>query len=228
MKMKIKLRLLGLFVFSQLSWAGLESSFPPGKGSTFNLIMKDSRANLSIYIAEAKTNLVSIEYFMEVKDSLLPIQMWQQFEIQVNPGKLAQITKGFVQTKELKQPETMTSDYLQGFDGVQVNDFLFNTKEELDKNKVAVEEVSVPAGKTKATHYRTKNNDQTVDYWISDEAKPIGLVKLVSTNPKKIDQEYTIELVSLMKNVKPYIVPQNAVPLTELGKSFLAKPNSIR
>lgn len=228
MKMKNSLLVLLLCFFSPLVSANLANSFPPGKGSTFNLKMQGSQANLSIYIAEASAHDLSIEYFIEVKESLLPIQMWQQFEIQIQAGKTAQVTKGYVQTKELKNPEAMTAEYLQGFDGVQVNDFLFKTKQELDKNKVADEEVMVPAGKTKTTHYRTKNNGQTIDYWISDEAKPIGLVKLVSENPKKVEQNYSIELLSLMNNVKPYINPKNAVPLTPLGKSFLAKPGSVR
>lgn len=208
----------------------LSKSFPVGKGSKFKLNMKDSGApvNVLIYTAAVGSKSVNIEYFMESEQSLIPIQMWQQFQVEVSAGSPAKVLKGFVQTKELKQPEEMGQEYLKGFNGVKVNDFLFSSKEELDKNKVADETVSVLAGKTKTTHYRTSNNGQTIDYWISDEAKPIGLVKLVSHSEKDPNQNYTLELVNLMNNVKAKIDPQGAVPLSALGKSLLAKPESIR
>ena len=54
------------------------------------------------------------------------------------------------------------------------------------------------------------------------------MVKLVSTGGKEASHNYSLELSSLMKKVKAYIDPVQAVPLTKRGKSFLAKPHSVR
>lgn len=209
--------------------ADLSESFTPGKGTLYQLEVKAQKIpiDVSIYVASATASSVSIEYFISSREGLLPVEMWQQFEIAPSPSG-TKVLRGYVQTKELKNPETLTGDYLNGFDGVKVNDFLFSNEADINKNKIADEMVQVPAGKDKAAHYRTTSNGQTIDYWISPSAKPIGLVKLVSTHPTDEKKNYTLALTSLMKNVKPYIDPAKAVPLTELGKSFLAKPESVR
>lgn len=226
--MKNKL-LFGFLISSQVFGADLSQSFPPGKGCLYQLEVKGQQIPLdvSIYVASSNKDKVSIEYFISSRESLIPIEMWQQFEIAPSSGG-PKVTKGFVQTKELKNPEALTGEYLNGFDGVKVNDFLFSTESELNKNKIGIEEVEVPAGKDKATHYRTVTAGQTIDYWISDEAKPIGLVKLTSKHATDQKKNYSLVLTSLMKNVKPFIDPAKAVPLSDRGKSYLAKPESVR
>ncbi len=220
-----------LWLLSFNSFAdSLSQSFPAGRGASYKLKMKQDPTpiSFSIYVAGTRVDSVHIEYFMETK-GILPVQMWQQFEIGINPGKPADIRKGFVLTKELLKPEIMPADYLRGASGgVQVNDFLFSDKAQLDKDKVGEEIVEIAAGSTKAMHYRTSNNGQTIDYWISDDAKPMGLVMLVSKSEKSANQNYSLELASLMDNVKPKILPENAVPLSEKGKSLLAKPERVR
>ncbi len=209
--------------------ASLSESFPAGKGSTYKVKMRQDATpiHLSLYVAGTRVDSVHIEYFMETK-GIIPVQMWQQFEIGVTP-RGAQILKGYVQTKELKDAEIMPPEYLKGAQGgIQVNDFLFADKAQLDKDKVGEETVEIAAGTTKATHYRVSNNGQTVDYWISDDAKPMGLVMLVSKSEKSENQNYSLELTSLMENVKAKIQPEKAVPLTDTGKSMLAKPESLR
>jgi ankyrin repeat protein len=218
-----------VFSFSQVHGASLSESFPAGKGANYNVKMKQDATpiHLSLYVSNTRVDSVNIEYFMETK-GILPVQMWQQFEIGINPDG-AQIRKGYVMTKELEQPESMPPEYLKGASGgIQVNDFLFANKAQLDKDKVGEEIVEIAAGTTKATHYRVTNNGQTVDYWISDDAKPMGLVMLVSKSEKSANQNYSLELVSLMDNVKAKIQPEKAVPLTDKGKAFLAKPESLR
>ena len=49
-------------------------------------------------------------------------------------------------------------------------------------------------------------------------------MKLISKNPKVAQQNYEIELVSLLKNVKATIDPKKTVPLTKKGKAALAIP----
>ncbi len=226
MKIFFILSLLSLQVFAQ----NLSQSFPAGKGSSYKIIMKGDKANpvsLSLYVAGTRVDSVHIEYFMETK-GIIPLQMWQQFEIGVS-SKGAEIRKGYVFTKELTAPETMPPEYLKGAGGgIQVNDFLFADKAQLDKDKIGIENVEIAAGTTKATHYRVSNNGQTVDYWICDDAKPMGLVMLVSKSEKNENQNYSLELTSLMDNVKAKILPEKAVSLSEAGKSLLAKPESMR
>lgn len=221
---------LGLLITTQVFATDLTQTFIPGKGCLYQLEVEGQKipVDVSIYVAGSAKDRVSIEYFISSRESLIPVEMWQQFEIVPKDGK-TNVTKGYVQTKELKNPETLTGDYLKGMQGgVQVNDFLFSNESELNKNKIGIEEVEVPAGKDKATHYRTTSGGQTIDYWISDEAKPIGLVKLTSKHATDDKKNYSLALTSLMKNVKPYIDPSKAVPLSNLGKSFLAKPESVR
>jgi hypothetical protein len=208
----------------------LSESFPAGKGASYKVRVKNSSEPiyLSLYIAGTRVDSVHIEYFMDTK-TIIPVQMWQQFEIGVNGKGPAEIRKGFVMTKELANAEIMPPEYLKGAaGGIQVNNFLFADKAQLDKDKVGEELVEIAAGSTKATHYRTTNNGQTVDYWISDDAKPMGLVMLISKSKTNPNQNYNLELVNLMENVKAKILPEKAVPLTAKGKSMLAKPESLR
>lgn len=207
----------------------LSQSFPAGSGSTYKIKMKKEPTPifLSLYVAGTRVDSLHIEYFLETK-SLMPVQMWQQFEIEVTP-KGAEVKKGYILTKELKNAEIMPAENLKGAEGgIQVNDFLFASKVELDKDKIGDEMVEIAAGATKATHYRKTNNGQTVDYWISQDAKPMGLVMLVSKSEKNEDQNYSLELTSLIENIKPKITPETAVPISEVGKRFLAKPQSVR
>ena len=222
---------IALLVISQSLFAeSLKDKFPVGSGSNFKMQMASGGASIQvgIYVASNTLSTVNIEYFIESQSGLIPISMWQQFEIDMGSGFGAKIKDGYVKTKEIPKPEIMTSEYLVGGSGVQVNDFLFNDPKVLEKNKVGDENIQIAAGETKTSHYRTSNNGQTVDYWISAEAKPIGLVKLTSKHPKDNNQNYSLELVGLMKNVKRMIDTSQAVPLTAAGKSFLVKPGSIR
>ncbi|HXH76675.1 MAG TPA: hypothetical protein VNJ08_17020 [Bacteriovoracaceae bacterium] len=222
--------LFSLLFSSTVFGASLSESFPAGKGANYSVKMgKDVEpVHLGLYIAGTRVDSVHVEYFMETK-GLLPVQMWQQFEIVVKEKGPAEIKKGFVFTKEMKKPEIMPDNFLKGASGgIQMNDFLFADKSALEKYKIGVETIEIAAGTTKATHYRTTNNGQTVDYWISDEAKPMGLVMLTSKSDKVESQNYSLEMKSLIQNVKPRILPENAGPLTEQGKKFLAKPESMR
>lgn len=222
---KILFFFFSVSVFAQ----NLSTSFPAGSGSSYKVKMKKDSTPilLSLYVAGTRVDSVHIEYFMETK-GFLAVQMWQQFEIGVT-SKGAQIKKGYVQNKDMSTAEIMPPDYLKSAGGgIQVNDFLFANKEQLNKDRVGDEIVEIAAGSTKATHYRTNNNGQTVDYWISEEARPMGLVMLVSKSEKNENQNYSLELVSLMENVKAKIIPEKAIPLTVKGKSMLAIPESLR
>lgn len=199
-------------------------AFKQGTGSRYKMVSENgTTADLSIYISESSFTKLGVEYFFST-DGIIKSQMWQQFIFKiVDNGPLA-IQAGYIKTSEFPKPEALTSEYLNVNNGVQVNDFIFAKKKELDKFKIKQELVEVPAGEIIATHYRKKRNGQVVDFWITDETKPIGLVKLISKNPKNPDHNYQLELLNLLKNVKPTITPKVAVPLTDKGKSILPKP----
>jgi hypothetical protein len=46
---------------------------------------------------------------------------------------------------------------------------------------VGSEEIKVPAGTFKTSHYRERNATGTVDLWVSEGVHPIGIVKAVTT-----------------------------------------------
>jgi hypothetical protein len=212
-----------LFCCARLAIAG---DYVPGSGSTFKMTFnKGAEAQLSIYITESSFTRLGVEYYFSAGD-FLKTELWQQFHLALSgarpsEGHALTLEDGLILSDEMKRPEVMSKDFLNSKnDGVNLEDFFFKKGADLEKLKVGVEKIEVPAGSLLATHYRRVNNGQTVDFWISDKAGAIGLVKLVSVG-KTDPQNYRIELLSLLKNVKPKIDPREAVPLTEKGKAFL-------
>ncbi len=192
--------------------------FPAGSGSRF-LLHADTAgdAELVISIAAAETARLSVEYYVSSRAAGIPVELWQQFVLSSPVAGAPKIEEGYFFAKELTAPEKLTGEYLRGLDGLVTADFLFPSKQALDKFKVGEESVTVPAGTVKAIHYR----QPPIDYWISDDAKPIGLVKLVSSGDKPKNR-YRLELESIVRNVKPKIDPARAVPLSEKGRALLA------
>ncbi len=197
--------------------------FESGSGSEFSMKSNGISSKLNIYITESSFTRLGIEYYFETS-GFIQKKMWQQFILGIhNDGPLS-VEAAYVKTPELKKAEQLTSEYLNVNKGVKLEQFFFSNKSQIDKFKVGSENIEVPAGNLQATHYQKKNNGQVVDFWISDKVKPIGLVKLSSKNPKVMEQNYEIELVSLLVNVKATIDPKNSGPLTDEGKKALAIP----
>jgi hypothetical protein len=77
-----------------------------------------------------------------------------------------------------------------------------------NKGLVGSETVKVAAGSFKAKHYRDKTpQGDKVDYWVSETAPPIGLVKIEAdqkSNPQ-VKGKVTLELTAMGKDVKPSI-----------------------
>src|SRR6476620_6241435 len=98
--MKNEIVLSLLFTFP-LYAADLSQSFPPGKGSLYQLEVQGPSlpGDVSIYVAGSSKDSVRIEYFLSSRESLIPVEMWQQFEIIPSTGG-TKVTQGFVQTKE--------------------------------------------------------------------------------------------------------------------------------
>lgn len=90
--------------------------------------------------------------------------------------------------------------------------------------KTAAEDITVKAGAFSATRYRQVTARGTLDYWVADNAGPIGIVKLTFTVPatakvikKRAAGPVTIELVKTGTDAKPAIVK----PVVGLRKADL-------
>lgn len=208
-----------LFFFTT-SFAGTKE-YTPGTGSEFKFTSENGeKVNLSIYITESSFSKLGVEYFFSTS-GLIQTQVWQQFIMGIADSGLS-LDNGYVLSSDMKAPEIMTKEFRENNgNGVDVQDFFFSKSSEIEKFKMGVEKIEVPAGNITTTHYQKKRGDQTVDFWISDNAGAIGLVKLVSKGKPNTNHNYKIELASLLKNVKAKIKPSEAVPLTDKGRMFL-------
>lgn len=216
----VRFLFLIIFIFSSTTWA---LDFKPGSGSQFIMKTGGQNVDLSIYVADKKSDTLSVEMHFGV-GGLILTNMWQQFEFKLQNNAPLIIQKGFIKTKTDNHPEIMTDEFFnQNQTGVQVQDFLFSSRKEIQKDFIGNEVVELPAGSVKAKHYRKKNNDQIVDFWIAYSVGPISLVKLVSKSEKNSNNNYTIELSSLLQNVKPSIDSKKAIPLTKETAEILSR-----
>lgn len=198
------------------------SSFKVGEGSQFVMKSGDQKIDLNIYVSESSFSNLGVEIHFGAGD-LFITNMWQQFHFKIVDSGPLMITAGYIKTDQEAKSEIMTKELFQQNQGVEVQDFLFSKKEQIEKYHIADELVEVPAGSIMAKHYRKKSHGQVVDFWISDKVLPIGLVKLVSKSEKVKINNYSIELANLLKNVKPAIEPSQAIPLTQKTAKLLSK-----
>ena len=207
----------------------LSKSFPLGSGARYTLITEgDTRSDLIVSSAESQPKSLRIEYYMKAKNSPIPIELWQQFRIELPASGPLKVTEGYVFNTTLKNPEKLPDSALGGFDGVLTSDFLFSDPAGLAKLKKGEEMIDLPAatgpgGKVKATRFEQDRNGQKVVFWISEEAKPISMIKLISTGPKP-EHKYQLILEALVQNVKARIDPAQAGPLTDAGRLLTALP----
>jgi hypothetical protein len=80
------------------------------------------------------------------------------------------------------------------------------------KKLVGKESLKTPAGTFKASHYRDTTESATVDSWVSDQAPPLGMVKVVTTPKPGVAGPggqpmfpMTMELVAKGKDAKSII-----------------------
>ncbi|MCC7405736.1 MAG: hypothetical protein IT288_15155 [Bdellovibrionales bacterium] len=191
-----------------------------GTGARFDMKLSTGAAEVAIIVADTSNSESAVEYYF--KDlSWTGIEMWQRFHLRPE-GKKMRLADGFILMPQFGQAMKLTPEYLQGFDGVQLSSFMMESSAEFNAHKVGVEKVTVPAGTVEATHYRVQQRGQTIDFWVHDSAKPVGVVKVVSSG-KEIKHNYTMELRSLIQNAQPKIDPSKAGPLTKEAKEFLPK-----
>jgi hypothetical protein len=80
------------------------------------------------------------------------------------------------------------------------------------KALVGKEELKVPAGTFKTMHYRDHTHVGTVDVWVSEDAPPLGLIKVLTTpepqtgaDKQMVIPPATMELVAIGTGAKPTI-----------------------
>lgn len=216
------MRYLYLFIIL-LSFNIYALDFKPGEGSQFEMTSSGQKVDLSIYVTDKNENGLGVEMHFGA-GGFLATNMWQQFRFELNGNAPLIIKSGYIKTSPTKKSEIMTDEFFKQNDsGVQMQDFLFSKKSEIQKYYIGDESVELPAGTIIAKHYQKKRADQIVDFWISEKVGPISLVKLVSKSEKNKNNNYSIELASLLKNVKASIDPKKAIPLTKDTADILKK-----
>lgn len=210
-----KLTLFLLLLTMTSAW-----SFEKGSGSEFVMSSQGQKVSLNIYIANKAKHNMSVEFHFGT-GGLLSTNMYQQFEMSLKGTSPVKVEKGYILTSGSGAPEIMKEYMFHQNRGVQINDFLFASAGEIEGSFKGDETVEIPAGSIVAKHYQKSANGQTVDFWISDQVKPIGLVKLVSKSDKEKFNNYTIELASLLKNVAAKIDPKKAVPMSKQTEEML-------
>jgi hypothetical protein len=100
---------------------------------------------------------------------------------------------------------------LRGSERFGVTDFLLTDRAQLEPYKKGEESIALFPSQPPlaATRYERTSGDQTLTFWLSDAARPIGLLQLVSRGPKP-SQNYALRLRALLRNVGRKIDPAKA------------------
>jgi hypothetical protein len=125
----------------------------------------------------------------------------------------------------MRLPDT----HLSGMGSLDMSFFLLSeaelqgTAQKKDGPKwLGQEKLQTPAGAVTCSHFRLERSGQQLDFWVSDAARPIGLVRMVSVG-KKSNENYKLELEELLSGVAAKIDPVKAGPLSEEMKSILTR-----
>jgi hypothetical protein len=179
------------------SWAEYSMVMGPGGGgltmkSRWALVAKDASSNTMEMSAEGQP-LAQVGGKMVVKTVLVP-----------DPVNAPKPIKQMV----MKMGDNDPMEFPLDMPGMPPQKF-----EKPDPKKlVGKESVKTPAGTFKASHYRETNENGTVDAWVSEDAPPLGMVKVVTT-PKagatgpggQPMPPMTMQLVAKGKDAKPTI-----------------------
>lgn len=192
-------------------------SWVAGEGSKFSIAMGPVSGEVAIYVTRVDGPLTSVEMHFAYTSGPASIlaasrpEMWMQTEYEKPKveGRPVRIVNGYLLSAGMNAPEHFNPMSVAESDGLGLVQFLHGSRASLDEGLVGEEKVTTEAGTVSALHYRKVKGDQTLDFWISEAAKPLGLVRLVSRGGKS---EFQMELKSLVKNVAPKIDPRKARP----------------
>jgi hypothetical protein len=203
------------------SLAGLAKE--QGNGSRFKLYYQSSANDMQVALTNVDPgkSKVVIEVFAAAEMSE---PLWQQFVLGVS-GDKPTVEAGYLQLGNSGAPMKFDAKNLAGVGGLDVSLFMM-TEADLRNGVprgmklIGRESVTTPAGKVACSHLRLDSAAQKLDFWISDEARPIGLVRMVSEGKKDTDN-YRLELQELLSGVAAKIDPTRAGPMTDQMKSML-------
>jgi hypothetical protein len=207
--------------------AGSLTSFAKeqGNGSRFTMHAQGGTYDMQIGLVKVDpvSELVTVEVFAAAQ---FGDPLWQQFTLSTT-GPRPKIEAGYIQVGN-RAPMRLQDKHLAGTSNLDINLFLLS-EAELRKDTmgslkpVGQEAIKTKAGAVDCGHYRLEKPEQTLDVWISDDARPIGLIKLVSTGKKPMDN-YRLELQELLSGIAAKIDPRRAVPLSDEIKTLLSRP----
>lgn len=219
------LGLIGALTFAEAQGASLAGlAKGQGSGSRFTLESQGSTFDMNVGLVkvDAARDRAVIEVYASDQFS---DPLWQQFTLDVKGDRPA-VESGYIQVGD-KAPMILPKQYLSGIGNLDVSLFLLseadlragNSKE---LKSLGRETITTQAGTVTCSHYRVDKGGQTLDFWVSDEAKPIGLVRMHSTGKKKEDT-YRLELKELLSGIAAKIDSSKAGPLSDEMKAILTK-----
>lgn len=218
---KIFFSILGLFFISSAEGretVDLQKSFPKGKGSRFELRLENGiKTEAMIYVSESNKDLVGIETYLSASGMGLPVELWMLTRFSTSSNQPVDIRDAFAWLKGNPAAEKVPVESLGASKGLALTDFILRDEAALKAMRIGKETIRVPAGEVKSDHYRKTKGAQTIDFWISPDAGPLGIVKVEA----KGGTGFSMALIALISNVKAKIDPQRAVGLSPGTQTLL-------
>lgn len=216
-----------LFLFTSLSaWSQSKNTgivqhneipvYTVGTGAKYFMTKGSDKSEISIVFVESTKESLVVEMFMKsLSDrAALQVEMVQQFQFKMVGGTL-QLIKGIMKIPHLPKPQIIPAEALAGVGGgAQLKSFLIGSKAEIDAQKVADETVTENGKSYRATHYKKSENGQNIEYWVSDDAKPLGFVRMKSTGANSMSN-YTMNYIGPLSAVKSKIDATQAEPMSD-------------
>lgn len=168
------------------------SAIQVGEGSKYTLQVAGIEGNLAIYVTQVKGATLGIETFFDSRG--LGADSYQAYLIQGQKVQRA-LTLGPGQST----PSPMSTDNFSG-QGFQVGDFQIKDLKTLTEWYIRSEKIKVAGALVDCKVYQTSKNGQTITFWLSEQVRPLGLVKLISVSESPL-KNYQLEFKSLLKGV---------------------------
>ncbi len=178
-----------------------QGTAPLGDGARFSLSLGDARpVDLVIVSGKTPSGGAWVDYALSEGGGLGQVR--QRFVLEgPTSGAPVRVTEGYIQLPGMAAPERLPQEHLAARDGLSLEGFLLQRASQVRDLRVGEEVVQVGAGSVKAVHFRRTEADRVVDFWVADDAAPVGLVLLKSRGKRPMDT-YTVELQALVKNAR--------------------------
>jgi hypothetical protein len=220
-------KLLSVAVVSLIAWippAAAQRSARPGHGGPMPVSLDLRKVPVGSW-AEYRTTYVGMDTPTTTRYGLVgrtgatvDIESESPEMNQTPLGRMVVRKRLSISDTEIKQVEgaTQFKDFDPKLDGQDIDPEKGPPFGRPDpKKRVGVESVTVPAGVfPKAEHYHLQlQGKETVDYWTSADAPPLGLVKVVIKGGVGLVTGTTIELLKVGTGAKSVIVKKPKAPV---------------